>query len=123
MNGTKILLDTNIILSLFEGDSDLGIVLQGVEPYLSFVCELELLSNKYISRDHQECVEMFLANCHIIDLNDGIKEMTRYVQWEYGLKLPYALIASTAMTLGIPLLSAEHQFEKVKELIFVLYQS
>lgn len=123
MNGTKILLDTNIILSLFEGDSDLGIILQGVEPYLSFVTELELLSNKYISRDHQECVEMFLANCHIVDLNDGMKEITRYVQWEYGLKLPHALIASTAMNLGIPLLSADHQLEKVKELIFVLYQS
>ena len=123
MSGTKILLDTNAILSLLEGNSHLGIVLQGIEPYVSFVSELELLSHKYISRENQECVELFLADCYIIDLNDGIKEMTRYIQWEYGLKLPDALIAATAMCLGIPLLSAEPHFEKIKELIFVLYQS
>jgi predicted nucleic acid-binding protein len=123
MNGNKMLLDTNAILSLLDGNSHLGIVLQGIEPYVSFVSELELLGHKYISRESQECVELFLADCNIIDLNDGIKEMTRYIQWEYSLKLPDALIVATAMSLGIPLFSAEHHFERVKELIFVLYQS
>lgn len=123
MNGTKLLLDTNAILSLLQGNSHLGIVLQGIEPYVSFVSELELLSHKYISRENQECAELFLADCYVIDLNDGIKEMTRYIQWEYDLKLPDALIAATAMSFSIPLLSAEPHFERVRELIFVLYQS
>jgi len=122
MNGTKILIDTNIVVSLFAGDDNLGTVIQGVEPYLSFVSELELLGHQYISRDYQECVEIFVAECHVIDLNDSIKEMARYVQWEYDLKLPNALIAATAMCLGIPLLSRTHEFERVKELIFVFYQ-
>lgn len=122
MNGTKMLLDTNIILSLFGGDSHLGTMLQDIEPYLSFVSELEILSHKYIAREYQEYSEMLVANCHVIDLNDGIKEMTRYVQWEYGLKLPDALIAGTAMCLGIPLISGSHEFERVRELIFIFYQ-
>lgn len=122
MNGTKILLDTNIVMSLFAGDANLGTVIQGVEPYLSFVSELELLGNQYISLEFQECVEVFVAECHVIDLNDGIKEMARYTQWEYDLNLPSALIAATAMCLGIPLLSGEPCFKRVKELIFVFYQ-
>lgn len=123
MNGTKILLDTNIVLRLFNGDGDLENVLQGVEAYLSFVSEMELLGSEHIPRDYQECAEMFVANCHVIDLNDSIKEMTRYVHWEYDLKLSDALIAGTALCLGIPLLSGSREFEKVTELIFVLYQS
>ncbi|WP_353722720.1 type II toxin-antitoxin system VapC family toxin [Dyadobacter sp. 676] len=122
MSGTKMLLDTDIVLRLFEGDADLGTAIQGIEPYLSFITELELLGNKYISREYQEHAEMFVTECYVIDLNESIKEIARYVQWEYSLKLPDALVASTAMCLGIPLLSAERDFEKVKELIFVLYQ-
>nr|WP_295929223.1 PIN domain-containing protein [uncultured Dyadobacter sp.] len=122
MNGTKILLDTNIVLRLFQGDAELGNVLQGAEPYLSLISELELLGNKCIPRNYQKYAEMFVADCHVVDLNDGINELTRYIQWEYGLKLPDALVAGTAMFLCIPLISGKPEFGKVKELIFVFYQ-
>lgn len=41
---------------------------------------------------------------------------------EYDLKLPDALVASTAMCLGMPLISGKEEFEKIRELIFVCYQ-
>jgi predicted nucleic acid-binding protein len=49
MNGSKILIDTNIALYLFNGDQDLAEELQGRETYVSFVNELELLGHKGIS--------------------------------------------------------------------------
>lgn len=123
MNGTKLLLDNTIIMSLLTGDSNLGNLLQDVEPYLSFISELELLGCKHFSHEDREWLEMLLEDCHVIDLNSGIKEMAWYIKWEYDLKLPDAIIAATALSLTIPLLSSNTAFEKVKELIFIFYQS
>ncbi len=123
MSGTKILIDTNIAINLFKGDNHLAILLQDTEAYVSFIVELELLGYQEISIDEESWVEMFLDQCFIIDINSGIKEITTYVQRQYNLKLPDAIIAATSIFLGVPLLSADHHFEKVKELIFIFYQS
>jgi len=42
MNGNKLLLDTNIILYLLDGDNTLVNILEGKIPYVSFITELEL---------------------------------------------------------------------------------
>ena len=123
MSGTKILIDTNIAINLFKGDSHLAILLQGTEAYVSFIVELELLGYQAITIEEESWVEMFLDECTIIDINSGIKEITTYVQRQYNLKLPDAIVAATSIFLGVPLLSADDHFERVKELIFICYQS
>lgn len=40
MIGNKILIDTNIAITLFKGDENLGRMLQDVEAYVSFIVEL-----------------------------------------------------------------------------------
>lgn len=123
MNGSKILIDTNIAILLFQGDSDLGKLLQDTEVYLSFLSELELRACSDISEDEQRWVEMFLAECTIVDADSAIKELTIYIQRQYNLKLTHAVVAATAMFLSTPLLSTDKQFEIVKEQVFVRYQS
>ena len=123
MSGTKILIDTNIAINLFKGDDRLAILLQDIEAYVSFVVELELLGYQKITIEEASWVESFLDECIIIDANTGIKEITTYIQRQYLLKLPDAIIAATSIFLGVPLLSADIHFERVKELIFVFYQS
>jgi hypothetical protein len=44
MNGNSLLIDTNIALYLFNGDTTLSFVLDGKKIYISFITELELLS-------------------------------------------------------------------------------
>lgn len=46
MNGINILLDTNIVLYLLNGDSVLQQYLQGKSLYVSFINELELLGTR-----------------------------------------------------------------------------
>ncbi|MCP1381822.1 PIN domain-containing protein [Runella salmonicolor] len=58
----------------------------------------------------------------LIDINTGIKEITKQIRRNYRLKLPDAIVAATAIFLGIPLISADNQFKQVKELTFILYQ-
>jgi predicted nucleic acid-binding protein len=122
MSGTKILIDTNIAINLLRGDDHLAIALQDTEAYVSFIVELELLGYQEISIEEKSWVEMFLDQCVVIDINSGIKEIATYIQRQYNLKLPDAIIAATSIFLGVPLLSADHRFEEVKELIFVFYQ-
>jgi predicted nucleic acid-binding protein len=48
MNGINILLDTNIVLYLLDGDTVLQRYLQGKSFYISFINELELLGYRNI---------------------------------------------------------------------------
>ena len=43
MNGNKIVLDTNIILYLLDGNRELAIILDEMELFVSVISEIELL--------------------------------------------------------------------------------
>jgi predicted nucleic acid-binding protein len=122
MNGNKILIDTNIALYLFNGDQDLAAELQDKEAYVSFINELELLGYKGITKQEESWMELFLDECSIMDFNEGIKNITIDLRRKYKLKLPDAIIAATAIFLGIPLISADSHFEKIVDLVFIKYQ-
>lgn len=122
MNGNKILIDTNIALYLFNGDQDLAAELQDKEAYISFINELELLGYRGITEREESWMELFLEECSIMDLNEGIKNITIDLRRKYKLKLPDAVIAATAIFLGIPLISADSHFDKIVDLVFIKYQ-
>lgn len=122
MNGTKVLIDTNIALYLFKGDKNIEFSLQDSEAYVSFINQLELLGHKNISAKELEWMELFLEECNIIEFNEGIRKITIDLRRKYSIKLPDAIIAATAIFLNIPIISADKHFEKIPELTFVLYQ-
>ena len=122
MSGSKILIDTNIALYLFNGDQVLAEELQGRETYLSFVNELELLGPKGISTQEVEWMQLFLEDCSVMNYNNGIRDITIDLRRKYKLKLPDAIVAVTAIFLGIPLISADVYFSKIIELLFIQYQ-
>jgi len=122
MNGTKLLLDTDIVVNLFEGDANLGSLLQNVEAYVSFASEIELLGSKYANPEDQNWVDMFLEECFVIGIDSGVRELASYVQWHYNVNLSEAIVAATSMSLGIPLLSTNANFEKIDEIVFVRYE-
>ncbi len=122
MNGSNLLLDTNVVLYLLNGDTVLESYLQDKNFYLSFINELELLGYKDITSEEENVVRYFLDESALIDINNGIKEITKQIRRNYRLKLPDAIVAATAIFLGIPLISADNHFKQVKELTFILYQ-
>ena len=54
MRGNSFLLDTNIILYLLDGKSELAEILDGTTVYISFVSELELLTYKGLTGSERE---------------------------------------------------------------------
>lgn len=97
MSGNKVLLDTNIALYLFKGDQELANALQDAEAYVSFINELELFGHKDITAEEIIWIELFLEECSIMEINQGIKDITINLRQKYSLKLPDAIVAATAI--------------------------
>ena len=117
----NLLIDTNIALYLFEGDSRIAEMLEGAVIHLSFISELELLGYPGISNEEEKVIREFLQDCVIIDINTQIKNGTVQFRRVHGLKLPDSIIAATANYLGIPLFSGDKDFRVVKEIDFLVY--
>lgn len=125
MNGNNsfLLVDTNIILYYLNGDKRLAEVLDGNHLVVSFITELEILSYKNFSKlEHQRVISFLENECVIVDINNSIKLETIDIRTNYQLKLPDAIIAATALSMNIPLLSADKGFKKLKKLDVYFYE-
>ena len=122
MNGSSLVIDTNIALYLFNGDRTIASLLDGRNVYISFITEIELLGFPGITNEQKAISREFIEDSVVIDLNDAIKRMTIDLRVKYNLKIPDAIIAASALYLNLPLISADKVFEKVSELQFIKYE-
>jgi predicted nucleic acid-binding protein len=122
MNGNNIFLDTNIILYLLNGDDTLATFLNNKNLFISIITELELLAFDGITKKDEKIIRDFLSECKILDINSEIKEETIKIRKKYKTKLPDSIIIASAIYHNLPLISADFQFKKVNELLFVYYE-
>lgn len=117
MSGKEILVDTNIILHLINGSEDLVTFLEGKDVFISFITELELLGYKGISAKQETQIVELLDDCSIISMNKLIREKYIFIKRNYNVKLPDAIIIATAMAFDMPIISADKDFKRVKEIV------
>lgn len=122
MNGKEILVDTNIFLYLLRGNDTLEEMLQGKTIYLSFITELELIGFKDITAKEEKQIQTLLTDCIILPMTNDTKEKYVEVRRRYHLKLADAIIAATAITSDLPLITADRQFRTIKELTLLAYE-
>ncbi|MBK7410057.1 MAG: type II toxin-antitoxin system VapC family toxin [Saprospirales bacterium] len=122
MNGSSFVVDTNIVLYLFNGDETVASLLDGRNIYISFITELELLGFHGITEEERAVAKDFIGDSIVIDLNEQIKRIAIDLRVKYMLKLPDAIIAASALYLNLPLISADKVFEKISELQFLKYE-
>ena len=123
MNGNKYFLDTNIILYLLNGDVTLAELLDQKLLYISFITELELLSFKNISSEEDGVIRDFISQCKIVSINETIKQETIRIRKAYGTKLPDSIIIASAIYLDLPVITADADFKKAKELALIHYKN
>ncbi|MBX2894945.1 MAG: type II toxin-antitoxin system VapC family toxin [Cyclobacteriaceae bacterium] len=109
MSGNKILIDTNIIIYHLNGDKTLEALLENKQIYISFISEIELLSQK-VSQQSEYLIEKFLSYVSVVHSNEKISFEAGRLRRTKTLKTPNAIIAATAKTLGLPLLTADKVF-------------
>lgn len=93
--------DTNFLIYIHEGNKT-------VEPFLqfnfaiSFVSEVELLGFKGITTSEEAKLKSLINDCFVIEWNSKIKEQTIQLQKNHIIRITDAIIADSALTLGIP---------------------
>lgn len=114
MNGKEILVDTNIILYLLNGDDTLVEFLQGKTVYISFVTELELIGFNGNPTEESQ-IKAILDDCLTIAMNDSIKGQYAFIRKNYKLKLADAIIAATSLAYDLPLITADLGFKAIND--------
>lgn len=122
MNGNNFLCDTNILLYLLNGDQIVSDLIDKRKIFISFITEIELLSFKKLSQTEYKIIKELISDCTLIDLNKEIKEKAIAFRQKYNLKIPDTIIAATSDYLKIPLISADKQFKKIKDINLIFYQ-
>jgi predicted nucleic acid-binding protein len=121
MNGNDLLVDTNILIQINQG-------IKVVEPILennlaiSFITEIELLGGLNFSKELKNQYKNLINDCYIFEFNRDIKEKTIFLRNNYKLKIPDAIIASTAIVFDLPLVSSDADFIKIIELNFIFLE-
>jgi len=122
MNGKEILIDTNIALYLLNGSTTLADLLQGKNPYISFITELELIGFKSITAKEEKQITSFINECTIVSLSTNIKLNYVSIRRKYKLKLADSIIAATAISLNLPLITGDKLFRTIEELNLIFYE-
>jgi len=112
MNGIKFLLDTNMIIGLLN-DSDAAIAfaeqagLELEKTAVSQITRMELLGYPKITDEDERVIHAFLNECQILLLDERIEVRATQLRRSGVFKLPDAIVAATAMTHKLRLLTLD----------------
>lgn len=123
MIGNNIILDTNIVLYLLNGDDELASILDNMQLYVSIITEIELLGYQEISNEDKIKIKYFLSECTIVPLNQEIKNLCIELKQSSKIKTPDAIVAATSVFCQIPLITSDKGYEKVQNLDLFLYKN
>ena len=120
MNDNDILLlDTNTILYLINGDEKVLQLIDEKTIALNFIIEIELLSWPYLTTKLEQLLKGIINDSRYYDYSYNLKQQTIAIRREYKLKLGDAFIAATALTYDLTLISADKVFSKIPSLKFI----
>jgi tRNA(fMet)-specific endonuclease VapC len=123
MNGKRYLLDTNAIVALLQGSPTLVALLQNAEWVgISVISQIEFLAFSGLSESDSDLFKKFLKRVEVIDLagsNNLLIEEIIQIRLQYRVKLPDAIIVSTALQVEASLVTADRELTKVKSLTIV----
>lgn len=120
MSGTRVLLDTNIVLYVLNGDEQIAELIQGSDVYLSVITRVELFSKGKMDEEEKDAIAKFIADGKLVQFGPEIQERTIALRQRFKLKLPDAAIAATASYLGVQLITSDTTFSKLADEIAVL---
>ena len=117
MSGNRYLLDTNAIVALLQGNSQLIQLLENSNWIgVSVISQIEFLAFSGLSQDDCQIFQQLLLRVEVIDLagDDALLiEKIIEIRQQYRLKLPDAVIAAIAIQNSANLVTADQEFAKV----------
>lgn len=109
----NLLLDTDILIYFLRGDKRIkGLLLFNNRFYYSTITKRELLKRPGLSSAEEGAIMRLLNRLRQIPVDVNIASMAEHFLRDYrhrGLKVPDALIAATAMTRDLTLVTFNHR--------------
>ena len=115
MSGVDYIADTNAAVYLLAGNACMKPFL-GKKLAVSVITVMELLSFPEIDEKEETTIRSFLKNCEILNISEDVSEHTIKIRRTYKIKLPDAIIAATAVSSSVPLITADAGFLRIKSL-------
>jgi len=121
MNGSDLLLDTNILVYAMKG-------LAEVRPYfdtpsnISVITEIEILGVKDLPANEMKIREAAIEYCSILPLSPSIRKKAIEIKRLIKIPVPDAIIAATAIEEELTLVTADKGFRRLKNLSLILIE-
>lgn len=109
----NLLLDTNILIYLLNGNLQLREILDDKNWFISFVTEMEMKMKPGLTKHEHELIDIILDECVIVEMNHEIKLKAIKCALDYKLKLADSIILATALNMKMSLVTADAVFKKV----------
>ena len=117
MSGTVdlVLVDTSVMVAYLSNDPAVVQALVGLSGRVSCVTEMELPGWPKLAAKDVMPLRAMLRALGVIELSEPLKAVAIGIRRERLLKLPDAIIAATAIVLGVPLVTGDKRFQKVAD--------
>ena len=123
MNGNRYVLDTNAIVALLQGNTQLVQLLQNANWIgISVISQIEFLVFSGLTQSDLELFQQFIRRVEIVGLTAGdaaLIENIIDIRQQYRLKLPDAVIAAITIQNSAILVTADQEFAKVNTLTVI----
>ena len=96
MNGNSALLDSNILIYLSKKELPFSILDQFTTLFISVISYMEVLGYKFSNSKEESFVKELVSIFNILFINQEIAENVINIRKQYRIKLPDAIIAATA---------------------------
>jgi predicted nucleic acid-binding protein len=121
--GERYLIDTNVVIDFFGGrlSENAHSFVISVHTSLSVITQIELFSKSVIPEEEINLLTEYISIADIYNhLSNDIVDHAINIRKEYKIKVPDAIIAATAITNNLTLISRNSKdFSKIKELKFL----
>jgi predicted nucleic acid-binding protein len=104
MSGFNFIADTNVLIKLGQGNEQIADLLASKNISISIITEMEILAWPQHKPAEIVKAKSMINQFSIVGLNEYIKDQAILIRRQTKMKLPDAIIASTALFLGYPLL-------------------
>jgi predicted nucleic acid-binding protein len=103
----KYLIDSNPVIDFFNGKlTEAGKnLIVAIDPAISVITHIELLSNKNIPLKEWEQIQAFIQVATVYQLDDPVVEQTIILRQQHKIKTPDAVIAATALIYDFTLIT------------------
>lgn len=120
--GQQYLVDTNPVIDFFNGRLPIKgeNFMKSIEPAISVITHIELLSNKNIPSQEWTQLKDFIQIATIYSLNENVVQQTIVLRQNHKLKTPDAIIAATALVHNFAIISRNFtDFKNIPGLIVI----